>query len=236
MKRKLKLFLKGTKIVGVIASLADLNAALASPDIADGFEWRLDRFSGRTAAEGIERLKWLGKVIILTVRDHAEGGGKQDWDLKRRASGMSIYMRLADIVDIEALNAVRFRELGIMRLAEELGVGMIISAHFLDRVPYKFELICAWDVFEAIGGDIFKVAIQIENPLEMARFSKWVSPLMRDPANKWRIAPMATGREYGPSSRLKFAKNGSALVYGFLGKAVIEGQLSVLELRHRLNK
>jgi 3-dehydroquinate dehydratase len=66
--------------------------------------------------------------------------------------------------------------------------------------------------------------------------NEWVMPIMQDPANKWRVAPMAVGGEYGPSSRIKFAKQGAALVYGFLSSAAIEGQLSVQELRRYLAK
>jgi 3-dehydroquinate dehydratase type I len=233
-KLNLKTFLRGNKVVGVITSLADLYIALANPDIADIYEWRVDSISYDEVVDGLQYLRLLGKLVILTVRDPAEGGQKPDWGIWYRQILMLEYLHVADLIDIEALNAIRLRY--VIAEAKKLGIGVIISCHFLKGMPFIMDMLWAWDVYEGIGGDIFKVASKVENSKEMTSFSKWVMPLMRDSANKWRIAPMATGETYGPSSRIKFAKKGAILVYGFLAQAVIKGQLSVQELRYRLAK
>jgi 3-dehydroquinate dehydratase type I len=233
-KLNLKTFLRVTQIVGVITSLADLYVALDNPDLADIYEWRVDCILCDEVIEGLKYLKLLGKLVILTVRDPKEGGQKPYWGIWYRQILMLEYLHVADIIDIEALNAIRLHY--VVDEAKKLGIKVIISAHFLKREPYRFERLLAWDVYECGGGDIFKMAIQVENPLEMTRFSKWISPIMRDPANKWRIAPMAVGPEYGPSSRIKFAKHGAGLVYGFLATSVIEGQSSTVKLRRQLGK
>jgi 3-dehydroquinate dehydratase type I len=233
-KMNLRTFLRGTKTVGVIASLADLYAALANPDMADIYEWRLDCIVCDEVIEGLQYLRLLGKLIILTVRDPSEGGQKPDWGIWYRQVLMLEYLHVADIIDVEALNAIRLQYVIIE--AKKLGIGVIISGHFLKGMPFSMDLIWAWSVYDCIGGDIFKIAIKVENSREMTCFSKWILPIMCEPRNRWRIAPMAVGSEYGPSSRLKFAEKGAALVYGFLGHPVVEGQLSVLELRRKLGK
>jgi len=232
-KLKLRTFLRGTKIVGVIFTLEDFYIALANPDIADIYEWRVDCILCDEVIEGLNHLRRLGKLVILTVRDPAEGGQKPEWGLCHRQILMLEYLHVADIIDVEALNAIRLRR--VITEARERGMPVIISCHFLTHMPSRTQFLWAWDVCKALG-DIFKVAILIENAPDMACFRKWVMPLMRYRNNKWRIAPMATGEKYGPSSRLWFAKEGAALVYGSLGKAVIKGQLSVRELRAKLAK
>lgn len=232
-KLNLRTFLRGAKVVGVIASLPDLQVALADPDIADIYEWRVDCISCDEVISGLQYLRLLGKLVILTVRDPAEGGQKPEWGLWYRQIVMLEYLYVADVIDIEALNAIRLRR--VIAAVQERDILVIISGHFLTRMPSKAQFLWVRDVYKALG-DILKTAILIENARDMVLYKKWVMPLMRHPTSKGRIAPMATGETYGPSSRLWFAKKGAVLVYGSLSKAVIKGQLSVREFRAKLGK
>jgi 3-dehydroquinate dehydratase type I len=232
-KLKLRTFLCGTQVVGIIHTLADLYAALADPDIADIFEWRVDCINCKEIVEGIKKLRRLGKLIIITVRDHNEGGKKPEWDLEKREALMWKYLHLADFIDVEALNAYSLRYL--IARARKLGIGVIISAHFLEHFPSNGEFLWGIEMYQILG-DFFKVAIKIESRGEMTRFSKMILPLMRDPDNHGRIVPMATGYSHGPSSRIMFAKQGARFVYGFIATSVIEGQWSTLELRRKIGQ
>lgn len=226
--------MKGPKVVGVLNTQEDLLIALRNPDIADIFEWRVDRLFGSWVVRCIKRLK---TPIILTVRDSAEGGKRSDWDLKKRESLIRKYMHLATFVDIEALNARRLYKL--ICDIKLLGIKVIISCHSLDPLPFRFmhlNLRWAVEVCQAVKGDVLKVALHIVSASDMDDFEEWATPLLSEQENFGLFAPMATGKRFGRSSRKKFAQLGSALVYTYLNDAVVEGQWQAQEMATLLKK
>ena len=229
-------------IVAVIASRKDLRKALRRPNIAEIYEWRVDRIRGKRTIESIERLNLLGKKIILTVRDSSEGGQttfKGENDLERQIARQQLirrYLYLAWMVDIEINYAVRFRKL-IVEI-QRMGIRVNFSFHVLEPTPFKimklsldwfiqvFELLCSRD-------DVFKIAVVIEDPEIMRLFSRYIYRLMKKFPR--RIAPMPIGEKYGRRLRLEYARRGAALVYCcFDGVAVVSGQWPVAEFRQKL--
>jgi len=145
-------------------------------------------------------------------------------------------MHLASMVDVEIRLAVKLRE-----LVEELqraGIRVVFSFHVLE--PVRFEIARVWlesfaDIFESLGADedVFKVAVNVEDSRDMSLFSRYFYRLMKQ--FPCRIAPMPIGEKYGKRLRLEYARRGAALVYCYLGEAVIAGQWQVSELQRRLN-
>ena len=91
LKAVMRLIAARTMIIGVIRSIEDLEYALANPEAADGYEWRVDAVCGGRIVDGIWELKELGKVVIITVRDPREGGLQPTWDIAKRISLFAEY-------------------------------------------------------------------------------------------------------------------------------------------------
>jgi 3-dehydroquinate dehydratase type I len=79
---------------------------------------------------------------------------------------------------------------------------------------------------KSLGADIFKVATRTDTPVQLAQLLDFIT-------NKdVNLAVSVTGiGKLGAISRVLLAYCGSALVYGSLGEANIEGQLSLEQLR-----
>jgi 3-dehydroquinate dehydratase type I len=225
---------QGPKIVGVIATREDLMIALRNPHIADIFEWRVDCLYGSWVTRLIKRLK---KPLILTVRDPREGGKRIVWDHKRREQLIRKYMQFAAFVDIEAFNAIRLYKL--ICDIKSVGIRVIISCHSIDPLPFKFiqpNLRWAVEVRDAVRDDILKVALHIVRSADMDDLESWAKPIFARSETYGRFTPMAVGKKFGKSSRLKFAGYGAMLVYTYIGSAVVDGQWHAEEMLQLLRK
>jgi 3-dehydroquinate dehydratase I len=216
-------------IVGVILSTADLSRAIALRTAPDLFEVRLDALT-----QGIEQIRdKLGKLqapFIVTARHPSEGGSNRLRPRERRALLLR-FMPGAAYVDVELCSARALAN--VLEEARARNIGTIVSFHDFKGTPTatRFEeIVCA---ARSLGADILKVATRTDSPAQLVRLRDFF----------WRhrgkieieMAVMGIGR-LGRSSRLEFAAAGSALNYAHLGTPQTEGQLSITELRHALER
>ena len=141
--------------------------------MADG--WGIRKLTSLTVHFGSR--KELGKVVIITVRDPREGGLQPTWDIAKRISLFAEYMYLGTLLDLEAASAVKLLE--IIRLAKHTGKGTIISHHSLKDFPAAEAITQSYGVFEAVEGDIFKLAVVVETRDEMDELRTVAARTMR---------------------------------------------------------
>lgn len=92
-----------SRIVGVIASRADLERAVRMRRLPDLFELRLDRLAGM--ADEVEKvLPKLRTPLIITARDPREGGANK-LRLRQRRDLLARFLNQADYIDVELRSA-----------------------------------------------------------------------------------------------------------------------------------
>ena len=214
-------------IVGVILSKADLNRAIALGTPPHFFELRLDSLA--THIGEIEGL--LGKLtvpVIITARHPAEGGMNQLRSSERR-SLLLRFMHRAALIDVELRSARAFR--GVLEAARARNVGTIISFHDFNGTPTLNRLEGLADAAWNLGADFVKISSRTDTQKELVRLHDFFSRQ----GGGGKVALMGFGK-LGRRFRLEIAARGSALNYAHLGKAGLEGQLSIAELRRILKK
>ncbi|MGE5214226.1 MAG: type I 3-dehydroquinate dehydratase [Nitrospirota bacterium] len=211
------------RIVGVIASHADLELALKMHTPPDFFELRLDRLAAM-ADQLEELLPMLRTRLIITARHPLEGGAEK-LPLRQRRNLLIRFLDHADYIDVELRSAPALRPL--LKLAKRKNVRRIISFHNFKSTPSVRTL--ATKAYEAKlhGADIFKVATRTDTPIELQRLLKFMTSSGLDLA----VAVMGIGK-LGAISRLLLARAGSVLIYASIGPmSDVEGQLSLEQLR-----
>src|SRR5450756_763046 len=225
MKEELKKALEKTNVVGVIACNKGMRMAENHPDSANVYEWRVDCVQGGYIEKALPLLK---RQIIVTVRDKNEGGQRPDLLNDDRAALYLRHIPLATFIDIEVSTASN--NIHVIKAAKAQGVGVILSYHHFGGVPLfdavEFERIL--ELHQEFSGDILKVAVACESMRDLERLMTCVSYARE--CTKVRIAPMAMGK-YGAVSRILFGMSGSPLVYGYLSKPQVPGQLHVTKIR-----
>src|SRR5260370_17820859 len=89
----------GPRLVGVIMSLAYLNAAIRMRKPPDLFELRLDQLA-RNLDEVEKKLSKLRAPLIITARHSREGGGNQ-LSTQQRRDLLSRFLSRARYIDVE---------------------------------------------------------------------------------------------------------------------------------------
>jgi 3-dehydroquinate dehydratase I len=211
------------RIVGVIASRADLDRAMRMRRPPDLFEIRLDCLV--CVVEQLEdELPRLRVPIIITARDPREGGANK-LSLRQRRNLLTQFLPHADHIDVELRSATTLRS--FLKLAEQKKVRRIISFHSFKSTPPPRILSAKARAAEAHGANIFKVATRTDTPIQLARLLSFIE-------NKnvyLPVSAMGIGK-LGAISRVLLARAGSALVYASLAaESDIEGQLSLEQLR-----
>lgn len=211
------------RVVGVIASRADLDRAVRMRRPPDIFELRLDRLTPEFVDRVEKMLPKLGAPLIITAR-HPHEGGAGKLSLRKRRALLTRFLTRADFVDVELRSARAMRSL--LALAEKKNICRIISFHSLKSTPPVRLLSVKAREAKAHRADIFKVATRTDKPMELGR--------LLDFATKSRVnlplAVMGVG-QLGAISRVLLARAGSVLIYASLGTATdIEGQLSLEQL------
>ena len=211
------------RIVGVIASHADLKRALRMRRPPDLFELRLDRLTGVLAR--IEtKLPKLRAPLIITVRHPKEGGGGR-LSLRQRRALLSRFLTHADYLDVELRSAGALRAL--FAIAKTKNVRRIISFHDFKSTPSARLLVAKANNAKALRADIFKVATRTDTPMELGRLLEFIT---KNRVNV-PLAVMGMGR-LGAISRVLLARAGSVLIYASVGAATdVEGQMSLKQLR-----
>lgn len=211
------------RVVGVIASPADLNRAIRMRNPPDLFEVRLDCLAG-IVGKLEDKLRSLRVPLIVTAR-HRQEGGANKLSLRQRRNLLTQFLRHADYVDVELRSAFAMRSLLI--LAEQRKVRRIISFHSFNSIPAPRILSAKARAAKQYGADIFKVAVRTDTPVQLARLLDFITQKGAD----LPVSAMGIG-QLGAISRVLLARAGSALAYGSIGRdSDIEGQLSLEQLR-----
>ncbi len=211
------------RVVGVIASGADLDCALQMRTRPDLFELRLDRLAD--IIEQLEnKLSRLRAPLIITARHPQEGGAKK-LTLGQRRDLLTRFLPYAEYVDVELRSAFALRSL--LGLAQEKRVRRIISFHNFRSTPPLRVLAAKADAARAHGANIFKAATRTDTPTQLARLLQLVATEVVD----LPVSAMGIGN-LGAISRVLLARAGSVLVYASItARSDLEGQLSLEQLR-----
>jgi 3-dehydroquinate dehydratase I len=212
-----------SRIVGVIASQADLDRAMRMRKPPDLFELRLDCLA-RIVDQLEYKLPRLRALLIITAR-HPKEGGANELSVRQRRNLLTRFLPHADYVDVELRSALGLRSL--LKLAEQKNVRRIISFHNFKSTPPARILLAKASAAEARAANIFKVATRTDTPFELARLLDFITMKELD----LTISAMGIGK-LGAISRVLLARAGSALIYASIGSATtdIEGQLSLQQL------
>jgi 3-dehydroquinate dehydratase-1 len=211
------------RVVGVIASRADLEGAVRMRRPPDFFELRLDHLAGM-ADEVESALPKLHAPLIITARDPHEGGANK-FRLRQRRDLLARFLNHAHHIDVELGSAPALRSL--LTLAEKKNIRRVISFHNFKSTPSTRILAAKACEAKSQGADIFKVATRTDTPTELGRLIDFISKSRVDVP----LAVMGIGK-LGAISRILLARAGSVLIYASVGGASdVEGQLSLEELR-----
>ena len=224
------------RVVGVIASRADLGRALRIRKPPDLFELRLDHLAGIVEqhrrfsrardlwSELENKLQRLGAPLIITAR-HLKEGGANKLSLGERRDLLTRFLPHAAYIDVELRSASALHSL--LALAKQRKVRHIISFHDFTSTPPLRVLYAKAHAAKTHGADIFKVATRTDTPVQLARLLDFVTKKNVNLS----VAAMGIGT-LGAISRLLLARAGSALVYASVAtETEIEGQLSLEQLR-----
>ena len=211
------------RVVGVIASRADLERAVRMRRPPDLFELRLDRLA--SMADQVERtLPKLCRPLIITARDPREGGANK-LQLRRRRDLLARFLNHADYIDVELRSARALHAL--LAIAKAKNVRRIISFHDFKSTPSARLLEAKALNAKAICADIFKVATRTDTAMELGRLLEFMT------SSRWNVslAVMGIGK-LGAISRVLLARAGSMLIYASVGAGTdVEGQMSLEQLR-----
>ena len=211
------------RIVGVIASRADLDRAVRMRRQPDLFELRLDRLAGLT--DRVENLlPKLRTPLIITAR-HPREGGAGELGLRHRRDLIARFLRHTNYIDIELRSASALQPL--LKFAENKNVRRIISFHNFKSTPNVRILAAKARAAKSHGADIFKVATRTDTPIELGRLLEFITNNRLD----LPLAVMGIGK-LGAISRVLLARAGSALIYASISATSdVEGQLSLEQFR-----
>jgi 3-dehydroquinate dehydratase-1 len=211
------------RVVGVIASRADLERAVRMRKPPDLFELRLDHLAGM--ADQVENvLLRLRTPLIITAR-HPHEGGARKLRLRQRRDLLARFLNHAQYIDVELRSAPALRSL--LALAEKKNIRRIISFHDFKSTPRARILAAKAREARSHGADIFKVATRTDTPMELGRLVAFITNSRVDVP----LAVMGIGK-LGAISRVLLARAGSVLIYASVDAASdVEGQLSLEQLR-----
>jgi 3-dehydroquinate dehydratase-1 len=214
---------KRPRVIGVIASRADLGRAARMCNPPDLFELRLDRLAG--AVDELEnKLLRLRAPLIITAR-HPQEGGANKLSLRQRRDLLTRFLPHADYVDVELRSASALHS--VLTLAKQKKVQRIISFHNFKSTPPLRVLGAKARAAKTHGADIFKIATRTDTPVQLAGLLEFITG--KDIGLP--VSAMGIGK-LGAISRVLLARSGSALVYASIGAQTdIEGQLSFEQLR-----
>jgi len=212
-----------SRIVGVIASRADLERAVRMRRQPDLFELRLDRLAGM--ADRVETLLPKVRTPLIIAARHPLEGGAGKLQVRQRRNLLVRFLHHADYIDVELRSAPALQSL--LKLAENKNIGRIISFHNFKSTPRARALASKAYQAKSQGADIFKVATRTDRTMELGRLLEFMKSSGLDLA----LTVMGIGK-LGALSRVLLAGAGSVLIYGSVGEiSDIEGQLSLEQLR-----
>ncbi|MEO8438761.1 MAG: type I 3-dehydroquinate dehydratase [Spartobacteria bacterium] len=211
------------RLVGVIASPAALRRALRLRRTPDFFELRLDALR-ESLGEVVRAIPKLHTPLIVTARHPAEGG-LGGLNTSARRDLLLRFLEHAAVVDLE-LRSVNQMAALVQELRQRR-VPVIISRHYLQRMPPRAELLRLTRSAVPWRPDILKIVTRTDDPPQLARLLAF---FLEQNHNPLPLAAMGTGK-LGLASRLQLDRLGSALTYVSIGQQIVEGQPSLSRLR-----
>jgi len=190
------------RLVGVIASRADLRFAIQRPEMTNLFELRLDHLC-RIVDELEDQLSILRAPLIITAR-HPKEGGANNLSIEQRRELLSRFLPRAHYIDVELRSANAFRSL--LDLAGRKNVRRIISFHDFNSTPAPSSLRAKAQAAKSWGADIFKVATRTDTPNQLARLLQFVANKdVAEPAIGGQLVQLKSRAGRGESNRRSWA-------------------------------
>ena len=226
-RKSIKINIRTPRIVGVIASGADLARALRLRSLPDLFELRLDAL-GCESNEFPASIARLRAPLIITAR-HPREGGLNNLNAARRRDLLLEFLPYAACVDVELRSVSTSQR--VLTAAREMQVCVIISVHDFRATPSVPRLKQLADTAKAFAPAVLKIATRTDSDPQLARLLEFFR------TNKTLMPTSAMGMgKLGRASRLMLAREGSVLNYAHLGVDHVGGQLSVAEMRRHLGR
>jgi len=193
----------------------------------DVFELRLDHLIG-LLDELEKKMPILRAPLIITAR-HPDEGGANRLSIQRRRELLLRFLPRARYVDVELRSVKELRS--ILELARREKVHRIISFHDLKDTPSVRGLKARARVASSAGASSLKIATRTDTPAQLVRLFEFFVNEDVD----LDISAMGIG-QLGAASRVVLAQLGSAFTYASIGRSMIEGQLSIRQLRLAFTK
>lgn len=233
MKTKYEVLLTGSNVIGVVTRFEDIFEAQCAPlGALDGLELRADMWPFSLEHKNTKALIDLRKPLIITPRDASEGGMRKDWTLADRIAQYRLYMPYAAFIDVEASKAAELKE--VIAEAKEQGVGVIISYHNFIETPSYAEIIIQGERCAMAGGDVLKMAVNIQTLGDVAELADAVSTLGIN--SPFKIVVMGTEAPLGKIYRILDLAVGGPFAYGWLSKPLGSGQLKAVRIKSLLSE
>jgi 3-dehydroquinate dehydratase-1 len=208
------------KIVGIIFERGHAQQAIS--DGADLLEFRVDLTRD---VEGVLRdIDEVDAPIILTDRRVEEGGNAP---INRLEHLVPLLPRAA-IIDIELMAPDRDV---LMAEVSTQGLPTLISYHDLDGTPPETTMVERMRMANRTG-DMVKLAVKIEHLQDVPRVLA-ASLAAREEGMAFCVVPMG---KLGSHLRPLMGIYGSSLLYGYVGKPISLGMLSVARMKHALEE
>jgi 3-dehydroquinate dehydratase-1 len=190
------------RIVGVIASRADLRSATQMPRMANLFELRLDHLC-KIVDEVEDQLSILRAPLIITAR-HPKEGGANNLSIEQRRELLSRFLPRVDYIDLELRSANAFRSL--IDVARRKNVRRIISFHDFNSTPAPRILRAKARAAKSWGADIFKVATRTDTPDQLARLLQFFANKdVAEPAIGGQLLQLQSRARLGERNRRSWA-------------------------------
>ena len=210
------------RLVGVIASLADLQRATRLRQPPDLFELRLDALHP-LAPQAEHLIAKLTRPLIITAR-HPREGGRNDLSPNFRRKLLLHFLPVAAFVDVELRACAQLH--AVLQEATKQLVARIISVHDLRRTPSLPALQRLARRAEKFSPHLFKVVTRTDRAADLCRLLKFFDEEHR----RLPLSVMGHGR-LGKKSRIALSQRGSLLQYVHLGTALVSGQCSLAQAR-----
>ena len=194
----------------------------------DVLELRLDGLKEAEIEEAHRlslRVKSWGVPILITMRDHSEGG-MQQLTLNEKEARLQLFAEVASYVDVEIANYADLQP--TLEEMQSSGVTTVLSYHNFNHTLNLAELQEQYDRALGFGADIPKFALMHQSTQDVQRCAEFIQSVEQP------ISLMGMGA-LAPVSRLLYAQLGSVLNYGYLGAtATAPGQWSAAFLKQAI--
>jgi 3-dehydroquinate dehydratase-1 len=164
--------------------------------------------------------------LLITAR-HPDEGGLQSLDSTERIRRLRMLLPFASFIDIELRSVKSHRQL--IEEAKTSGVTVVISLHDFKGTPRQSKLLASAEAAADHGADLIKIACTPKHVSDLNQMTGFLD-LWKD-RTPWAVMGMG---ELGSVSRLLFARLGSRLNYGYIGKPQVPGQWPAALLKQRI--